>query len=222
MQHWYEDALLVQPKVLTGEQLGRMVPACHEPEVWADVLATYLPRAGVESDHDIALFIAQAGHESASFRELEESLNYSVDALVKLFGRHRISLRDAEMLGRKKGQSADQSALANVLYGGEWGAKNLGNVQPGDGWKYRGGGIFQLTGRYNHTKCAEATGLNLVDEPELIRSDPEAAVVSALWYWNERVTRWDIKGSTKQINGGYNGLADRVERFKRALKVLES
>lgn len=221
MQYWIEEALLVQPKVLTGEQLSRMVPQCTDPDVWAEAFATQLPRHGIESDHDVALFIAQVGHESASFRQLEESMNYSTSALHSLFGAHRITRIEIETLGRKSGQRANQQALANTLYGGEWGKRNLGNVEPTDGWDFRGRGLIQLTGRSNHERCAAATGLDIVRDPDLLVRDPAAAVVASLWFWSDRVTRRDVKGSTKQINGGYNGLADRVERFKRALAVLE-
>lgn len=76
--------------------------------------------------------------ESGGFRTVTESLNYSSDALKNMFGRHRISLADADKFGRNADHEAHQNALANILYGGEWGAKNLGNTQQGDGWRFRG------------------------------------------------------------------------------------
>jgi len=221
MQQWMDEALLLTPKVLTPHCLARMVPACHQSERWAEPLQTQLSRAGIESDHDVALFLAQAGHESASFRELEESLNYGEEALEKLFGRHRISLVQAGRFGRNAAHPADEEALGNLLYGGIWGERNLGNTQPGDGYRYRGRGIFQLTGRANYTACSRALGVDLLRQPERLSDAPEIAVASAVWFWTERVTGGDIKTTTREINGGYHGLADRVERFKRALKVLE-
>lgn len=219
--HWYDKALLVEPTLLDAATLARAVPQCHRPELWADVLSFHLTRWGIESAHQVALFLAQVGHESASFRELEESLNYGVEALERLFGRHRISLEQIQRYGRKPGQPANQRALGNILYGGAWGARNLGNVQPGDGWKYRGRGLIQLTGRSNYTRCSMATGLDLVNNPSLLAEDPEAAVEASLWFWRDRVTGNDIKTTTRQVNGGTNGLADRIERYKRALAVLE-
>lgn len=222
MQHWIEEALLTQPKVLTGDRLRRMVPGCADPEQWADAFAAYLPRYGIESDHDVAMFLAQVGHESGSFHHLEESLNYSTEALHKLFGAHRISRVDIELLGRKKGQAANEPALANTLYGGEWGAGNLGNTEPGDGWKFRGRGLIQITGRANYEACAGATGLDIIRDPDLLVRDVDAGAVSALWFWSSFVDGRDMKSTTRQINGGYHGLHDRVKRFKRALAVLEA
>ncbi len=88
----------------------------------------------------------------AKMQPIRENLNYSVDGLLKTFGRHRISEADARKYGRSGGRPANQEAIANIIYGGEWGRKNLGNTQPGDGWKYRGGGLPQVTGRANFRK----------------------------------------------------------------------
>lgn len=221
MQYWIDEALLVEPSPLTPEVLNRAVPSCHEPALWAEPLRVQLSRAGLESDHDMAMFLAHTGHESGSFRHLEESMNYSVEALHKLFGAHRINRLDIEMLGRKPGQAANEPALANTLYGGEWGARNLGNTQPGDGWKFRGRGLIQITGRANYEACADDTGLDLVGDPDCLVRDPGAGAASALWFWSRFVDGRDMKTTTRQINGGYHGLKDRLARFKRALAALE-
>lgn len=222
MQHWYDSAINLEPVQITAATLHRMVPNCSQPSLWADALGTRLTTAEIESNHEVALFLAHAGHESASFHQLEESLNYSTESLHKLFGAHRIARLDIEALGRKKNQQANQVGLGNVLYGGEWGKANLGNVYPGDGYNFRGRGIFQLTGRFNYAQCADQTGLDIVNAPDLLSSDPVAAVVSALWYWQTFVTGNDVRSTTKQVNGGYHGLPDRIQRYKRALSVLES
>lgn len=221
MQYWVDEAILLEPRLITRDVLARMVPQCVEPEVWAEVLGTRFTMAGIESNHEIALFLAHAGHESASFRQLEESLNYSVEALDKLFGRHRISTEEINQYGRRPGQKANQEQLGNILYGGEWGKRNLGNREFDDGYRYRGRGIFQLTGRANYERCAADTGLDIVRRPELLAVDPAAAAQSAFWFWGTHVTGGDVKKTTRQINGGYHGLADRIERYKRALHVLE-
>ena len=91
---------------------------------------------------------------------VRENLNYSVDGLLKTFGRHRISESDARKFGRSGGRPANQEAIANIIYGGEWGRQNLGNTHPGDGWKYRGGGLPQVTGRANFRK------FGMEDNPE--------------------------------------------------------
>lgn len=101
----------------------------------------------------LAYMLATAHHETGGkFIASVESLNYSVDGLLKTFGRHRISEADARRLGRTTGRPADQQGIANVIYGGKWGANNLGNTQAGDGWAYRGRGLVQITGRANYAK----------------------------------------------------------------------
>jgi putative chitinase len=93
----------------------------------------------------------------AKYQPIRENLNYSVQALIKKFGRHRISVAEAEKYGRKGGRPADQRAIANTIYGGEWGRDNLGNTEPDDGWLFRGGGLAQITGRTNFTKFGMAS-----------------------------------------------------------------
>lgn len=105
----------------------------------------------------LAYILATAYHETgARMQPVRESLNYSVGGLLKTFGRHRISEADARIYGRTGNRPADQKMIANILYGGEWGAKNLGNTQHGDGWIYRGGGLAQITGRANFTRFGMA------------------------------------------------------------------
>jgi putative chitinase len=169
----------------------------------------------------VAGFLSQIGHESGGLAKLQESLNYSVEALLKLFGRHRISEADARRYGRAPGQSANQEMLANLLYGGEFGRKNLGNTEPGDGWRFRGRGLKQLTGRSNYRLCGEAIGVNLVSSPERLL-EPELATRSAGWFWhsnglNELADRGDVAAMTKRINGGAIGLAQRETLYRTAL-----
>lgn len=101
----------------------------------------------------LAYILATAHHETgAKFVSSIESLNYSVDGLMKTFGRHRISAADAQKYGRSGSRPANQSAIGNLIYGGDWGRDNLGNTQTGDGWRYRGRGLVQITGRANYAK----------------------------------------------------------------------
>jgi putative chitinase len=159
-------------------------------------------------------------HESGGFATLRESLNYSAAALVSLFGRHRISSADAERYGRTASHAADQVALANILYGGEWGKGNLGNIKPGDGWKFRGRGLKQLTGASNYAACGVALGIPLLENPDLLLL-PENAAASAGWFWHSRrlnalADARDVAAMTKAVNGGSNGLAERTALFKSA------
>lgn len=171
---------------------------------------------------DQAMFIAQMGHESGGFTRLVENLNYATESLVPTFGKHRITAQQAAALGRTATQSANQRAIANLVYGGEWGKKNLGNQVAGDGWKYRGRGLKQITGVSNYRKCGLALKLDLVTQPELLEQDENAAR-SAAWFFATSgclVYSGDVERITIIINGGKNGLDDRRRRFNLAKAVL--
>ncbi|UUX47293.1 glycoside hydrolase family 19 protein [Klebsiella aerogenes] len=171
---------------------------------------------------DQAMFIAQMGHESGGFTRLVENLNYAAESLVSTFGKHRITAQQAAALGRTATQSANQRAIANLVYGGEWGKKNLGNQVAGDGWKYRGRGLKQITGLSNYRKCGLALKLDLVTLPELLERD-ENATRSAAWFFATSgclVYSGDVERITIIINGGKNGLDDRRRRFNLAKAVL--
>ncbi len=172
----------------------------------------------------VAGFLSQISHESGKLETLEESLNYSVDALLKMFGRHRINEADARKFGRTGSQKADQQAIANLIYGGEWGKKNLGNFLWGDGWRFRGRGLKQLTGRSNYDRCGEAIGEDLLNRPERLLM-PVNAALSAGWFWkshglNEIADRGDVPKMTKVINCGDFGLPERTALFNQAIGVF--
>lgn len=172
----------------------------------------------------VAGFLSQIAHESGRLARLEESLDYSVTALLTMFGRHRISEGDARLYGRGPSHKADQPAIANAIYGGEWGRKNLGNFVHGDGWRYRGRGLKQLTGRTNYDKCGAAIGEDLLQYPDRLLM-PVNAALSAGWFWashglNAIADRGDVPAMTRVINGGDNGLPERVALFDKAMGVL--
>ena len=179
---------------------------------------------GITTPRRIAGFLSQIGHESAGFTRLTESLDYSVDALLKLFGRHRISEADARRLGRTPLQRANQEGMANALYGSEWGRRNLGNTQPGDGWRFIGRGLKQLTGRSNYTRCGAAIREDLVNHPERLLL-PVNAALSAGWFWAENrlnavADAGDVPAMTKIINGGDNGLPQRTALYHQAMEAF--
>ncbi|AZA74798.1 glycoside hydrolase family 19 protein [Chryseobacterium indoltheticum] len=157
----------------------------------------------------LAHFFGQAAHES-NLKPRVENLNYSVEALLSKFGRHRISEVDARKLGRIRTQLANQEMLANILYGGSWGLKNLGNKTFGDGWKYRGRGIFQITGLSNYwglTKYVqEVLGLNVdyVENPDLLLNEADS-LIAALWYWQmKKLNSYADKDQGLKISRGIN------------------
>ncbi|QLW75232.1 glycoside hydrolase family 19 protein [Citrobacter freundii] len=189
---------------------------------WFPHIDAAMKEFGITAPLDHAMFIAQMGHESGGYEKLVESLNYAADRLVPVFGKHRITAQQAAALGRTATQSANQKAIANLVYGGEWGKKNLGNQVAGDGWKYRGRGLKQITGLSNYRKCALALKLDLVTQPELLEQDENAAR-SAAWFFATSgclVYSGDVERITIIINGGKNGLDDRRRRFNLAKAVL--
>ena len=213
--NWVEEVDARRPQV-SPELLYTAMPRCPDIALWADVLSDALEWAGIWDSNEVALFLAQVGHEASDLTRLEESLNYSVEGLLKTFGRHRISDFDARKYGRREGHPADQEAIANLIYGGEWGADNLGNTQPGDGYRYRGRGPIQLTGRYNYQRCADTTSLDIITNPGALSSIPRYGAMSAAWFWVTNVTQGgDIISTTKDVNGGKNGLADRKRRYAK-------
>lgn len=199
--------------------IASVCPAAPIPELEAAA-----KRFGIDTKLRQAHWLAQMAHESGGFKVVRESLNYSVEALTSLFGPKRITEAQAAQYGRKPGQVANQPALANILYGGPWGAKNLGNTQPGDGAKFIGRGFKQLTGRDNYTRCGVGIGMDLLEHPELLEQ-PKAAALSAGWFWDSRALnaladKDDIEAITKKINGGTIGLAERkawLAKFKAVL-----
>ncbi|MDU1059754.1 MAG: glycoside hydrolase family 19 protein [Leclercia adecarboxylata] len=177
---------------------------------------------GITVPLDQAMFIAQMGHESGGFTRVVENLNYAAENLVPTFGSHRITAQQAAALGRTATQPANQKAIANLVYGNEWGKKNLGNQVAGDGWKYRGRGLKQITGLSNYRSCGLALKLDLVIHPELLEQDIYAAR-SAAWFYVSHgclLHSGDVERVTLIINGGRNGLADRKVRYNRALAAL--
>ena len=172
----------------------------------------------------IAGFLSQIAHESGKLETLQESLNYSVDGLQRFVKWGRISASDARRFGRTADHKADQEAIANTIYGGEWGRKNLGNFVHGDGWRFRGRGLKQLTGRTNYDKCGAAIGEDLLSYPDRLLL-PVNAALSAGWFWrshglNEIADRGDVRQMTRVINGGEIGLPERTALYGKAMEVL--
>ncbi|EOL9006636.1 glycoside hydrolase family 19 protein [Cronobacter sakazakii] len=190
-------------------------------EKWYSHIVEAMSIYGIDTPKRQAHFIGQIGTESMGFQSVQESLNYSVAGLA-IFG-SRLTAAQREQLGRKPGEKSlspeRQAAIANIVYGGRY-----GNNLNGDGWKYRGRGLKQITFKANYEECGKALGLNLVDSPDLLLQDKYAAM-SAGWFWkangcNQFADAGDVNGLTRRINGGLNGLQDRIDRTKRAEGVL--
>jgi putative chitinase len=183
---------------------------------WFQALDAAMREFGITAVEDQAMFIAQVGHESAGFSAVVESLNYTPAALVGTFGK-RVTQQQAQALGRTAGHPAQQEAIANLVYG-----NRLGNKAAGDGWKYRGRGLIQVTGLDNYRSCSAALGIDLVTAPEQLERADNAAR-SAAWFYSTRGCMNcgnDITRVTRIINGGVNGLAARQAGYAKARGVL--
>jgi putative chitinase len=167
----------------------------------------------------IAGFIAQCAHESNEFKSLEENLNYSEKALNAVFGRYfGPGKRDAAEYAR------NPEKIANYVYQDEFRKSKMGNVNPGDGWRFRGRGLKQLTGRNNYTAFGKTVGMTAEEAAEYVATE-KGAIESACWFWgtakcNDFADKGDIVGMSKRINGGTIGLEDRQRRWNEALKIL--
>lgn len=164
----------------------------------------------------VACFLAQVAHESDSFRHTVENLNYSADALQRVFGRYFPTPEIALDFARQP------EKIANRVY-----ANRLGNgpEESGDGWKFRGRGLIQLTGKENVRQFSQHYYGNdtLVHNPSPIE-EPKLAAMSAGWYWDSRelnilADKNDMEGITKKINGGVNGLSNRIDCWEQIRKV---
>ena len=205
--------------MLTSSQFKELFPNCKDPDGWVDAMNEVFPKYEINTPERIASFIAQCGHESGGWRVFSENLNYSAKALNAIFGKYfQRAARDAEPYHRQP------EMIANVVYANRM---DNGDTDSGDGWKYRGRGPIQLTGKANYSSFAEDMDVDVVDNPDMVSEDKEVALMSAIWYWNKNgLNRYadsgDIKTMTKRINGGYIGLEDRIHHWKEALHMLGS
>lgn len=211
---WIDRTLLH----LLPEDITACMPNCPDPDKWAGAFDDAIRWHGGEVD--LAMLFAQIGHESSDLTQLEEGFNYAAEALVPVFGTDQITAAAAARLGRSPGNRADREAIANDVYGDEWGVKNLGNTAPGDGWRFRGRGPIQITGRANYAALAQDTSLNAVGDPDCLLR-PTGGALAALWYWKLRLRPgMTLEEATRAINGGTNGLADRRARYERCERAL--
>lgn len=185
-------------------------------EYYIEALNIILPQYEIDTKLRLCHFLAQIIHESGHLKYNQENLNYSAKALRSVFGKYFKTDSEAEVYARKP------EKIANKVYANRMGN---GNEASGDGWKYKGAGLIQLTGKDNYKKCSDALNLNLLEKPELIYTNPEICVKTACWFWssnnlNSLADIDDIKSITRRINGGYNGLEDRIKILNIAKKIL--
>jgi putative chitinase len=182
---------------------------------WLEPLLETFEKYDISTPKRQACFIGQAMHESGGFKNLVENLNYSAQGLMRTWASRFPDIDTAD----KYAHNAEK--IANKVYSGR-----MGNTEDGDGFAYRGRGIFQLTGKENYKNCSDGIGVDLIANPELLQ-EPRCASLSAGWYWNKRnlnqyadLSPMDIETMTKKINGGTIGLDDRKAKINKVLDIL--
>lgn len=175
---------------------------------------TLLNKHGVNTPLRLAHFFAQLEHES-NLKPVEENLNYSSHALQRVFKKYFPTKALADDYARHP------ERIANKVYANRM---DNGNEASGDGWRYRGRGFIQITGKANYKALTEATGIDYLNNPDLLLTEADS-MISALWFWsfrnlNKYADLDDVKMVTKRINGGYNGLKHRTELLKKYKQIF--
>lgn len=175
---------------------------------------TLLNKYQINTPLRLAHFFAQIAHES-NLKPISENLNYSAQGLLNTFSKYFKSLEEANKYARKP------EAIANKVYANRMGN---GDETSGEGWKYRGRGLIQITGKDNYKALSRDTGIDYVNNPDLLLTEADS-MISALWYWNKinansKADKDDIIAITKAINGGTNGLEHRKQLLKQMKNIF--
>jgi len=207
---------------LQKDHLAKLIPGNKDVDSWHEALVAVMPKYGINTARRAAHFISQCAHESNNFRSLSENLNYSEKALNAVFGRYfgAAPKRNAAEYAR------NPEKIANYVYMDEFRKYKMGNVNEGDGWLFRGRGLKQLTGRENYTRFGATVDMT-AEQAAAYVATPKGAVESACWFWdannlNSIADTDDVVKMTKKINGGNIGLADRQQRYAKAMQVFGS
>jgi putative chitinase len=205
--------------MLTQQQLAELIKGNPYVPQWHNALIQLLPDYEINTPKRIAGFIAQCAHESANFRILTENLNYRWQSLRKVFPKYFPTDELAQQYASRPNRA---EAIANRIY-----ASRMGNgpEESGDGWKFRGRGLIQLTGKQNYMWFAASLEITPEEATEYLMTF-EGAAQSACWFWEtNKLNQWadsgDIVTLTKRINGGTIGLDDRIKHYEHALHVLK-
>ena len=180
---------------------------------WEIPLNQVFVKYDIDTSKRQAAFIGQCAVESANFTRLQENLNYSAQRLTQVWPSRFPNINMAESYAH------NPEKLADFVYAGR-----MGNLQDGDGWKFHGRGLIQLTGRENYANCGSGVGVDLIDNPDLLLT-PQYAALSAGWFWNKKglnalADTQEYGAMTRRINGGLTGLDERIAKITKALQVL--
>jgi putative chitinase len=203
---------------ITREQLSQIIPKNPYIDQWCSALNQLLPDYGIDTPQRVAAFLAQCAHESGNFVFLKENLNYRAASLRKIFPKYFPTDALAEQYASRPNKA---EAIANRIY-----ASRMGNgpEESGDGFRYCGRGLIQLTGRNNYEAFADSIE-STPEEVSTYLETFEGAVQSACWFWetnnlNQFADTDDIKTMTRRINGGFIGLEDRIKHYEHAKHVF--
>lgn len=201
-----------------------------DPDKWLDAVVQTCQEFEIDTLERIAAFIAQTAHESGGYTMLTENLNYKAATLAACWP-NRFAVLGADKKPVKENGKLVPTAVANSIAGKPELIANLvysarmgnGPAESGEGWKYRGRGLKQLTGKDNYTRCGQALGVDFVGNPDLLL-EPLYAARSAGWFWkSNNLSKFadveDLEGMTKKINGGLIGIADRKARYQKVKSV---
>ena len=199
----------------TEQQLAQIIPGNPYTSHWYSALVQCLPDYDITSPQRVAAFLAQCAHESGGFRAIKENLNYRAETLRKVFPKYFTTDALAQQYAHK------QEAIANKVYANRMGN---GSEESGDGFRYCGRGLIQLTGKQNYQNFADSIETPVEDVPAFLATF-EGSVQSACWFWeannlNQYADSGDILTMTKRINGGTIGLSDRQAHYTHALHVF--
>ena len=200
--------------MISAAQLKQIFPQCRDPGMWARILLPAAKEFGIaDNPGEFEEWLVQIGHESAHLNRLVENLNYSARGLMATWPKWFPDLETATKYARQPDK------IANYVYAGR-----MGNMEPGsgDGYRYRGRGLIQITGRTNYEACGKGIGQPLLSFPQKLE-DPIQAARSAAWYWRSRnldAVVGDIEADTKAVNGGLTGIEDRKALYTKAKEVL--
>lgn len=200
---------------LTASMLSKMA-GCPivTAQTWVPALILAAHEAQLDNAQRLAAFIAQVVYESNRFIEICENMNYSAPRLLQVFGKYFTNEKATEY-------AHNPERIANLVY-----ANRIGNgpEQSGDGFRFRGRGLIQLTGRSNYRAAGKDLGIDLENNPELAEQPIISARVAG-WYWTDRnlnafADMGNIDAITYRINGGYNGKVERAALYQKALRML--
>lgn len=200
---------------LTLNQLKQIIPKNPYVDYWYEALIQLVDDYQIDTPQRLAAFLAQCAHESGGFIAIKENLNYRAATLRKVFPKYFPTDEIAQQYAGR------QEAIANKVYANRMGN---GDEASGDGYRYCGRGLIQLTGKDNYFWFAESIGITPEEASEYMATF-EGAAQSACWFWetnnlNQFADRGDILTMTKRINGGTIGLEDRKKHYEHALHIL--